>query len=733
MNAAKLAGLPSSAVAASMRSRVTVVFATLARDQFRAARWKSWRATCKKKGVRIATLRSMSPSVSAPLLKDTQRAGASFFEVLASTSGPTNQSSVQSADQSRMRASAAPLGASPKDSDAAELSEKAAIDTAAEAKTRNQNNGLAIVAASADRKSSPGQASPSPVQLHSISNASNRAIGRDERPQMASASLAAKIAATVVLPSAAPVAAAAAILTTAASVAFAAPFSSSTTLSAARTFTSSAPVSSVATAALPLTAPAAATIASSPAQIPAAAAAQSPAVPAAATTAPASLQASAATDSQPLITPATTTIGSSPATILAAAAAQSLTAPAGSTIAPAPLQASAATASQSLVTPATTTIGSSPATILAAASTKSLGAPGAATIAPAPLQIPSAFAAQPLVEAEPQEQSRELNRGIAQLPDGAIANHGAAVPHSEAKSEAKAQTPGTKSTDESSDIDEDTASQSVAADASSPDGSKSFALPQGAVIPSLLPGSVIVPDFNLMPGNGDASQPTGKALQNNRNTVLTSANSSITAIAPGAGKDNLAGAPSVSSDSTAQNSSGGNQTVQKPQADASQAALAAPRPVDSGSAQMQGLATPSVPREITASHGQADRTGDLPRTSDQPLPAQTADSPATSAINTARLIQNMSESEMRVGMHSAEFGDISIRTSVSQQQMMAQISVDHGDLGRAISAHIPAMQEKLGGETGLRASVEVSHSGMSFSDECLGFASWRNPLAPLFG
>lgn len=84
----------------------------------------------------------------------------------------------------------------------------------------------------------------------------------------------------------------------------------------------------------------------------------------------------------------------------------------------------------------------------------------------------------------------------------------------------------------------------------------------------------------------------------------------------------------------------------------------------------------------------------------------------------------MSQSEMRVGMHSAEFGEISIRTSVTPQQMMAQISVDHGDLGKAISAHIPAMEQKLGGETGLRALVEVNQGAMSFSGE-RGYSSQR--------
>jgi hypothetical protein len=88
-------------------------------------------------------------------------------------------------------------------------------------------------------------------------------------------------------------------------------------------------------------------------------------------------------------------------------------------------------------------------------------------------------------------------------------------------------------------------------------------------------------------------------------------------------------------------------------------------------------------------------------------------SAAAAGINSARLIQTMSESEMRVGMHSAEFGDISIRTSVSQQQLTAQISVDHSELGSAISAHLPSLQSKLGSEFGLHASIDVNQLGGS--------------------
>ncbi len=92
------------------------------------------------------------------------------------------------------------------------------------------------------------------------------------------------------------------------------------------------------------------------------------------------------------------------------------------------------------------------------------------------------------------------------------------------------------------------------------------------------------------------------------------------------------------------------------------------------------------------------------------------DSAGMSGISTAQIIQNMSESVMRVGMHSIEFGDISIRTAVSQQQMQTQIAVDHNELGNALAAHIPSVQAKLGSDYGLHANIQVNQGGATFSD-----------------
>lgn len=93
------------------------------------------------------------------------------------------------------------------------------------------------------------------------------------------------------------------------------------------------------------------------------------------------------------------------------------------------------------------------------------------------------------------------------------------------------------------------------------------------------------------------------------------------------------------------------------------------------------------------------------------------DDRGASGVNAARVIQTMSESQMCVGMHSVDFGNISIRTSVSQQQLVAQITVDRHDLGTAISSHIPLAQAKLGNDYGIHASIEVNQSGASFDGD----------------
>lgn len=170
-----------------------------------------------------------------------------------------------------------------------------------------------------------------------------------------------------------------------------------------------------------------------------------------------------------------------------------------------------------------------------------------------------------------------------------------------------------------------------------------------------------------------------------------------------------------SSSTSSGDSQAGNDGTSRTLADNSTSTSIAFRVTDPGTVQTTALgATPHQASSTSSSDdgtsAHADEGHSLPS-------AQAAGSlpSGSAAINSARVIQSMNETEMRVGMRSSEFGDISIRTSVTQQQMQAQISVDHSELVSALSAHIPAVQAKLGADYGLHASIEVSQGGASFS------------------
>jgi hypothetical protein len=83
-------------------------------------------------------------------------------------------------------------------------------------------------------------------------------------------------------------------------------------------------------------------------------------------------------------------------------------------------------------------------------------------------------------------------------------------------------------------------------------------------------------------------------------------------------------------------------------------------------------------------------------------------------MNTAQVLQNVGQTEMRVGMHSPEFGAISISTTLSHQELATQILVDHSGLGDVLATHLASMQEKLGAAYGVQARVEIRDSGTQF-------------------
>lgn len=120
-------------------------------------------------------------------------------------------------------------------------------------------------------------------------------------------------------------------------------------------------------------------------------------------------------------------------------------------------------------------------------------------------------------------------------------------------------------------------------------------------------------------------------------------------------------------------------------------------------AQNTSTASPAQSGSIHA--GVTASAAKLPEAASFASPAVTQTSPV---INTAKLIQSIGQSEMRVGMRSSEFGNISISTTASKDSILARISLDHGELAKALAAQLPEMQARLGGNRQMDVRIDMS-------------------------
>ena len=96
------------------------------------------------------------------------------------------------------------------------------------------------------------------------------------------------------------------------------------------------------------------------------------------------------------------------------------------------------------------------------------------------------------------------------------------------------------------------------------------------------------------------------------------------------------------------------------------------------------------------------------KTSGTAAPATIVLPQAASVINTAKLIQSIGQTEMRVGLRSNDFGNISISTSATKDLISAQISLDHGELARTLAVHLPEMQARFGGAQVMDVRIDMN-------------------------
>ncbi|MGA2671881.1 MAG: hypothetical protein ABSE99_01525 [Terracidiphilus sp.] len=126
-------------------------------------------------------------------------------------------------------------------------------------------------------------------------------------------------------------------------------------------------------------------------------------------------------------------------------------------------------------------------------------------------------------------------------------------------------------------------------------------------------------------------------------------------------------------------------------------------------AQVQNIASSSSVQ--TASTVMAAAGHAAAKTPDASAAASVPVAQALPVINTAKLIQSMGQTEMRVGMRSTEFGSISISTSATKDLITAQISLDHGELAKTLAASLPEMQARLGSSQAMDVRIDMNAGG----------------------
>jgi flagellar hook-length control protein FliK len=114
-------------------------------------------------------------------------------------------------------------------------------------------------------------------------------------------------------------------------------------------------------------------------------------------------------------------------------------------------------------------------------------------------------------------------------------------------------------------------------------------------------------------------------------------------------------------------------------------------------ASVAGPANPSAMASVTGAGTpqQSAQSGhEAPVLHGQPQPESTGTYPA-SVVHSGKLLQRIGETELRLGLHTGEFGSVDIRTSMIRNQFTAEISAERGDLGRMLAAELPSLHTRL--------------------------------------
>ncbi len=125
-------------------------------------------------------------------------------------------------------------------------------------------------------------------------------------------------------------------------------------------------------------------------------------------------------------------------------------------------------------------------------------------------------------------------------------------------------------------------------------------------------------------------------------------------------------------------------------------------------------------------HGSGNASAAAP----QPLGQKVEAAPELPGITAARLLQSLSHAEMQIKVNSEDFGRVTIHAAYGHESIAAQITLENTQLGSALgsalAAHMPAIEQKLGQDHGLRASVTIDTQAQAGGEQ----GRQRQPDAP---
>ena len=89
--------------------------------------------------------------------------------------------------------------------------------------------------------------------------------------------------------------------------------------------------------------------------------------------------------------------------------------------------------------------------------------------------------------------------------------------------------------------------------------------------------------------------------------------------------------------------------------------------------------------------------------------------PSHAGVNTAKLVQGLTQSELRVGLQTRDFGNIDIRTSASRHEFSAQISVEHSEVAHTLTAELPNLYARLNEQQVPVSNIQIHNQSLSTS------------------